>query len=429
MTSPFRTALLFLSLSAGLFGGTAHAELTVDITKGVEGNVPVAIVPFVQSGLAGENLGGIIAADLARSGKFSLLPEGQMPERPAPPDPVNFRAWQSAGQDYVAIGRVVPGAGGQYEAEFYLFDAIRGNVLASDKIPFEARESRHAAHQIADVIYKALTGERGVFNTRVAYVTVSGSGKNREYHLHIADTDGQDPQSVISSPEPIMSPAWSPDGKRIAYVSFEDKTSAIFVQDLMSGERQKVSEAPGINGAPAWSPDGSRLAMTLSKDGSPDIYVSNASGGWLRRITRGDSIDTEPNWSPDGSSLVFTSDRGGKPQLYLVGADGGEPKRLTFEGAYNARGVFSPDGRHLAMVHGNGGDYRIAVMDMASKSLRVLTKGPLDESPGFAPNGSMILYTHKQGGVDQLAAVSLDGKVHQNLKVQGKEVREPAWSP
>lgn len=428
MINRFLTALV-LSLAFISFGGSVRAELNVDITQGIEGAQPIAIVPFAQAGLSGDNLGAIISADLARSGRFSPLPEGQMPERPAPPDPVNFQTWQTAGQDNVVIGRVIPGSGGQYEVEFFLFDAIRGNLLASDRIPFAAREARHTAHRIADLIYKTLTGERGVFNTRVAYVTVAGSGKNREYHLHIADTDGRDPQSVISSPEPIMSPAWSPDGKRIAYVSFENKTSAIFVQTLATGERRKVSDAPGINGAPAWSPDGSRLALTLSKDGSPDIYILDLGSQSLRRITNDISIDTEPNWSPDGRSLVFTSDRGGKPQLYLMSPGGGNPERLTFEGDYNARGVFSPDGRSLAMVHGNGGDYRIAVMDLASRSVRVLTKGRLDESPGFAPNGRMILYTHKDGGVDQLAAVSVDGKVRQSLRVQGGQVREPAWSP
>ena len=428
MFSPIRFALLWLSLLLGLFGGIARAELTVDITKGVRGATPIAVVPFGQEGLSGENLGGIVSADLGRSGKFDPLPASRMTERPVPPQQVNFQTWQSLGQDYLVIGRVTP-AGGQYEAEFYLFDAIKGSVLLTEKIPFDAPEARHTAHRIADLIYKQLTGQRGAFNTRVAYVAVVGGPEGREYRLLIADTDGQDPQSVISSPEPIMSPAWSPDGKNIAYVSFENKTSAIFIQNLASGDRQKVSDAPGINGAPAWSPDGSRLALTLSKGGSPDIYVMDVDTRSLRQITNDISIDTEPNWSPDGRSLVFTSDRGGKPQLYLVSAGGGQPQRLTFDGDYNARGVFSPDGRYLAMVHGNGGDYRIALMDLQSHAMRVLTRGRLDESPGFAPNGSMILYTHKDGGVDRLAAVSLDGKNHQALSVQGGQVREPAWSP
>ncbi|SMF96806.1 TolB protein [Methylomagnum ishizawai] len=427
MLSPIRFALLSWSLCAGLFGGMARADLDVDITKGVHGATPIAVVPFAQSGLSA-NLGGIVAADLGRSGHFSPLPESSMTERPVPPQSVNFHTWQALGQDYLVIGRVNP-VGSRYEAEFYLFDAIKGTVLLSQKLPFDAPEARHTAHRIADLIYQQLTGQRGAFNTRVAYVAVYGGPTGRVYHLLVADTDGQDPQPVISSPEPIMSPAWSPDGKRIAYVSFENKASAIFVQDLATGSRQKVSDARGINGAPAWSPDGSRLALTLSKGGSPDIYVMDVGSRSLQQITNEVSIDTEPNWSPDGRTLVFTSDRGGKPQLYTVPASGGAAQRLTYEGDYNARGVFSPDGRSIAMVHGKGGDYRIALMDLRGHTLKVLTQGRFDESPGFAPNGSMILYTHKEGGVDRLAAVSLDGKNHQALNVQGGQVREPAWSP
>lgn len=428
MINRFRISAL-LSLWLGVFGHFAQAELTVDITKGVEGAVPIAIVPFAQPNLPGENLGSIVSADLARSGRFNTLPESNMPERPVPPEPVNFHTWQTLGQDYLAIGRILPGTASPYEAEFFLFDAIKGTLLTSGRIPFSAPEARHTAHRIADLIYRQLTGERGAFNTRVAYVTAARSGRNREYRLQIADTDGRDPRSVIDSPEPIMSPAWSPDGKRIAYVSFENKTSAIFIQNLATGDRRKISNAPGINGAPAWSPDGSQLALTLSKDGSPDIYVMDMGSRALRRITDDLSIDTEPSWSPDGRTLVFTSDRGGKPQLYRVSASGGQPERLTFEGDYNARGMFSPDGRNLAMVHGNGGDYRIAAMDLQTRALRVLTQGRLDESPGFAPNGSMILYAAKSGGAARLAAVSIDGKVHQYLPIEGGQVREPAWSP
>ena len=328
------------------------------------------------------------------------------------------------------VGQVRLGGGGQSVAEFSLFDAVRGNLLTSMNVPFGAQEHRKAAHRIADIIYQQLTGEPGSFDTRVAYVTVTGSATtNRQYRLQIADTDGFNPQSIISSREPVMSPSWSPDGRQIAYVSFENKTAAIFVQTLATGEREKISELPGINGAPAWSPDGTQLAMTLSKDGNPDIYVMSLGARNLRRITDHLAIDTEPTWSRDGRSIVFTSDRGGKPQLYMVSAGGGEPKRITFEGDYNARGVFSPDGKSLAMVHGNRGDYRIAVMDLDSRQVRVVSKGPLDESPGFAPNGSMILYASRSGGIGQLSAVSVDGKVRQSLRIDSGEVRQPAWSP
>ena len=420
---------LFLSLLAALFGGPARAELSVDITKGVRGDIPLAIVPFAQNGLPGGNLGGIVAADLGRSGRFSLLPEDRMPERPAPPEPVNFPLWQSAGQENVVIGRVEPVAAGRYEAEYFLFDAIRGTVLTSGRIASEARDARHTAHRIADIIFRQLTGERGVFDTRVAYVKVSQSGGHREFRLEVADADGEAPEIVLSSPEPLMSPAWSPDGKRLAYVSFEDGKPAIFVQTLSTGERRKVSSARGINGAPAFSPDGSRLALTLSKDGSPDIYVLELGSGSLSRLTQDSSIETEPDWSPDGRAVVFTSDRGGSPQLYLAPLDGGPAERLTFDGEYNARGVFSPDGRRLAMVHGSGGGFRIAVMDLGSRELRVVSEGPLDESPGFSPDGSKVLYTHKSQGIDRLEAVSVDGKTRYVLNIRGGDVRAPAWSP
>ncbi|MGI9211082.1 MAG: Tol-Pal system beta propeller repeat protein TolB [Methylococcaceae bacterium] len=409
---------------------TARAELNVQITQGVEGAVPVAVVPFAQSLLPGENIGSIVAADLNRSGRFRTLPVSDMLEQPTAPEQVRFKTWQVLGQDNLVIGRITPAGGGHYEAEFFLYDAIRGTQLLNGKLPFAEHELRRVAHRIADIIYQNLTGEMGAFATRVAYVTQAiDANRNRLYRLQVADTDGFNPKSIISSPEPIMSPAWSPDGKQIAYVSFERKTSAIFVQTLATGERQKVSELPGINGAPAWSPDGSQLALTLSKDGNPDIYVLNLATRALRRITDHLAIDTEPNWSKDGKTLVFTSDRGGKPQLYLAPSAGGAAQRLTYNGDYNAGGVYSPDGRSIAMVHGNGGDYRIALMDLQTRAVRILSKGRLDESPGFAPNGSMILYASHSGGSAQLDAVSVDGKVHQSLKIDGGQVKEPAWSP
>ena len=413
----------------GLISPLAGAELNIKITEGIEGDIPIAVVPFGQQGVAGENIGAIVNADLARSGRFKTLPVSSMLEQPTTPEQIQFRTWQALGQDNLVIGQVKPAGGGQYVAEFHLFDAVRGSELTGMNIPFAAPELRKTAHRIADIIYQQLTGEAGAFATRVAYVSVSGEGRSRQYRLQVGDTDGYNPQSIISSREPIMSPSWSPDGRQIAYVSFENKTAAIFVQTLATGERQKVSDMPGINGAPSWSPDGSQLAMTLSKDGNPDIYVMTVPGGAQRRITDHVAIDTEPSWSRDGRSIVFTSDRGGKPQLYLVPASGGQAQRLTYEGDYNARGVFSPDGKSLAMVHGRGGDYRIAVMDMANKQVRIVSKGPQDESPGFAPNGSMILYASRGAGVGQLSAVSVDGRVHQNLRIEGGEVRQPAWSP
>ncbi len=425
MLSRYSIRSLWLALCLAFMVPALRAELTVQITQGAEGGIPIAIVPFAGGAGGAENIGAIVAADLSRTGRFKTLPESSMPELPSSPDQVHFDTWRGQGQDNLVIGQVRPGG-----AQFYLFDAVRGNLLTSLTVPFGPREQRKAAHRIADIIYQQLTGEPGAFDTRVAYVTVTGnSPANRQYRLQIADTDGFNPQSVITSKEPVMSPAWSPDGRKIAYVSFESKTAAIFVQTLATGEREKVSELPGINGAPAWSPDGSRLAVTLSKDGNPEIYVLSLASRSLRRVTDNLSIDTEPSWSPDGSSILFTSDRGGKPQLYLVSAGGGEPRRVTFEGDYNARGVFSPDGKSIAMVHGNRGDYRIGVMELDSRQIRVVSSGPQDESPGFAPNGSMILYATRAGGSGQLSAVSIDGKVRQSLRIEGGEVRQPAWSP
>ncbi len=423
---------LAILLCAGvlMISSQSRAELTVEVTLGVENAIPIAIVPF-GGPQPGENLAGIVAADLARSSHFKVLSESQMPERPSTPEQVQFALWKALGQDNLVIGQVRQGGTGRYEVQFQVFDAVRGSQLASLSLPFAAEESRKTAHRIADLIYHLLTGENGVYATRIAYVTVAnGDGPiDRRYVLHVADADGFNPQDVVKSREPIMSPAWSPDGKKIAYVSFESKRSAIFIQNLANGEREKVSELPGINGAPAWSPDGRQLAMTLSKDGNPEIYVMTLSNHSLRRITDHFAIDTEPAWSRDGSQLVFTSDRGGKPQIYLVSADGGQPQRITYEGDYNAGAAFSPNGKSLAMVHGNAGDYRIALMNLASKQLRVLTKGSLDESPSFARNGSMILYASQNGGKAELTVISTDGKVRDKLRIDGGEAREPAWSP
>jgi TolB protein len=425
-----RPIIRYLFAVLALFGTMVQAELTIEITKGVEGAIPIAVVPFGGDSPEPTNMASIISADLNRSGRFHAYAEQNMPERPTTPAQIQFRTWQAAGQDNLAIGEVRADGPGRYVAQFYLYEVYQGSQLAGYRIPFSATDYRKTAHRISDIIYKQLTGEPGAFATRVAYVTVSGPPRQRQYKLQIADTDGYNPQTVVTSPQPVMSPAWSPDGKQIAYVSFEDRVSAVFVQTLTTGLRQKVSAAPGINGAPAWSPDGTQLALTLSKGVNPDIYILNLASGALRRITDHYAIDTEPTWSPDGQKIIFTSDRGGKPQLYAVSPNGGQAQRLTYEGEYNARGVFSPDGTKVAMVHGNGSNYRIAVLDLKTRALEVLTNGPLDESPGFAPNGSMILYASRgAGGAGQLAAVSIDGKVHQSLRTDSGEVREPAWSP
>lgn len=408
----------------------AQAEgLTIEITKGSQTTIPIAVVPFGQQGTIGNvKLSDVIDSDLSGSGFFKTLAEEDMLTQPTDPERVSFRDWQALGQDYLVIGQIV-GNGGSFNIQFQLFNVHNGQMLVGYRLVAGGNELRRAAHYISDLIYEKLTGRKGVFNTRIAYVTSVARGNGKQYMLQVADADGYNPRTIVESPEPIMAPAWSPDGSKIAYVSFHTKRSAIYVQTLATGQRESVASFPGINGAPAFSPDGSRLAMTLSKDGSPDIYVMDLATRRLNRLTSGRSIDTEPAWSPDGSTIVFTSDQGGKPQLYTIPSSGGRATRLTFQGDYNARGRFSADGKNLAMVDGNGGRYRIAVMDLASRTMTVLSDGNLDDSPSFAPNGSMILFSANKGGRSVLSVVSTDGAMQQKLDFQSGGVREPAWAP
>jgi len=423
----FSRRIVYLLL-IGFYMPITYAALTIEITEGVESAVPIAVVPFASE-TAPVNIAAIVNADLERSGYFKMMAEQSMPARPSKAAEVNFKEWQALGQSYMVIGQVID-AGGQYNVQFQLLDTYKSAQLLGYRMVSSSADLRRTAHHISDLIFEKLTGKKGVFSGRIAYITTTDLGNKQQSHrLQVADADGFNPQTIASSVEPLMSPSWSPDGKKVAYVSFERKSAAIYVQTLATGERVRVAEFPGINGAPAWSPDGTRLALTLSKDGSPDIYVLNLSTRALMKLTKSFAIDTEPSWSPDGSSIVFTSDRGGKPQIYMVPSQGGQEKRLTFSGNYNARASFSPDGRSLVMVHGNGNDYRIAVMDMATRSLNVLTGGRADESPSFAPNGAMILYASKKGRTGFLSAVSLDGKMQQKLVFNSGEVREPSWAP
>ena len=427
-----RVALAFL-LSA-LLGGQALAELTIRITQGVGKQTPVAIVPFGFQGTTPDevlDIASVIAADLARSGRFAPIPVADMLQKPTTGTEIDFDDWSILGVEAVVVGRLEQTGANAYSLQFQLFDVFRRQQLVGYRMPASRGTMRKAAHRAADMIYEKLTGIPGVFGTQVAYVTAKGSGNSRLYSLVISDADGENEQTIMESPDPIMSPAWSPDSRQLAYVSFEDNVSSVFVQTLRTGNRIKVSSRPGINGAPAFSPDGRQLVLTLGgADGNLDIHVLDLTSRELTRLTTNRAIDTEGSWSPDGKEIFFTSDRSGGPQVYRVSADGrGTPERVTFEGSYNARPRLSPDGSKLAMVHLDRGNYRIAVMDMKRKDLLVLSAGSQDESPSFAPNSDTLIYATRQGGNGVLETVSADGLVRQQLAGGQIDVREPVWSP
>ncbi len=410
-----------------------HAVLTIEITEGVEGALPIAVVPFGSDGGAAipVDIASVVAADLQRSGRFSPLSTRDLISRPTSGADVRFPEWRMVGAENLVVGRVRPSPPSGYLVQFQLLDIFKGRQLTGYSFNARANELRRVAHKISDIVYEQLTGQQGAFSTRIAYVTAErmGAGSSR-YSLQVADADGLDPQTVLRSAEPIMSPAWSSDGQRLAYVSFESGRSAVYIQDVASGERRVVADFKGINGAPAWAPDGRRLAITLSHDGNPDLYLLELTSNERIRLTDNPAIDTEPVWSPDGRWIYFTSDRGGAPQIYRMPSAGGAVERVTYEGIYNARAAISPDGRLLAMVHGErGGGYQIAILDLESRALRIVSRGRLDESPSFAPNGSMVIYATEHRGSGVLSAVSVDGRVHQRLLLNEGDVREPVWSP
>jgi TolB protein len=423
----FITSLYLISFQAN-----AADVMDIKITKGIEESLPIAIVPFgwsQASSVAPIDLTAIISNDLTRSGRFDVMDEQDLPQRPIDYDAINFGDWRKLGMENIVIGKLSLTDNGEYEVSFRLVDIYRGKQIAGFRIPAKPDLLRRAAHQISDIVFEKLTGIPGAFDTRVAYITVNKQKDKKIHSLQIADADGYNAQVLLESPEPILSPSWSPDGKRIAYVSFERKNSAIYVQNILTGQRERVSGFEGINSSPDWSPDGTRLAMTLSKDGNTEIYIMNLNDKSLKRLTRHGGIDTEPNWSPSGQKLAFTSDRSGGPQIYEISINGGEPKRVSFQGNYNARPEYSPDGKFITLVHGVGSSYRIGLLNLSNGSVNVLTDARLDESPSFAPNGGMIIYatTGVRGG--QLAAVSTDGAIHQRLGLQQGDVREPAWGP
>ena len=425
-------ALVFLLLPVA--ASAQQQGLEIDIVGGNASALPIAVVtmPYQGSGTAPDtDVAAIVRADLERSGAFRSLPVASMIEHPVRGSEVQYPTWRALKQDYLVVGRVVDATGGGFRVEYELFDVAKQERMLGLAMTARASAMRDVAHQMADAIYEKILGVRGAFWTRIAYVTAAGTGKATRYALMVADSDGYNPQTVVRSAEPLLSPSWSPDGRRLAYVSFESGNSAIYIQDISTGAREKVASFRGINGAPSFSPDGRQLALTLSRSGNPEIYVMDLGSRSLRQLTNTSAIDTEPVWSADGGTIYFTSDRGGRPQIYRVPAAGGSASRVTFEGTYNATATVSFDGKKIAVVQGAGNNYRIALMDSSLGSARwsSLSPGSLDESPSFAPNASMVLYAAREGGRGVLYAVSADARVRQRLVVANADVREPAWSP
>tara|TARA_B100001142_G_C14339401_1_gene657189 strand:+ start:970 stop:2214 length:1245 start_codon:yes stop_codon:yes gene_type:complete len=409
------------------------AELTIRITQGVGKQTPVAIVPFgVGSGLSkiSENITEIITNDLLRSGRFSVTPVENMLQQPSTGAEIDFDDWSILGVEAVVIGKITEGRNNSYNIQFQLFDIYKREQIVGYRMPANDKTLRRSAHRIADMVFEELTGIRGVFDTKVAYVRSNASNEKRNYTLVISDSDGENEQIVLESKDPIMSPAWSPDSRMLSYVSFEGNMSTIYVQNLRTGNRRKISELPGINGSPAFSPDGRKLVLTLGgSDGNLDIHVLDIATRNLKRLTYNRSIDTEATWAPNGEEIYFTSDRGGSPQIYKMKLNSDRASRVTFEGSYNARPRLSPDGNKLAMVHQYRGDYRIAIYDIEEKDLLILSSGSQDESPSFAPNSDTLIYATKLSGDGVLETVTADGLVRQRMAPKSGDIREPVWSP
>jgi TolB protein len=407
----------------GLAAMPALAQFRVEVTGVGLTQLPIAIVPFRGEADVPQKIAAIVQADLERSGQFRGV-EGAVAalDETSRPD---VSPWRQKGADSLAVGSVARLADGRFDVRFRLWDVVRGQDLGGQSYAVQAGDLRLAAHRIADYIYEKLTGEKGVFSTRIAYITKAGN----RYNLWVADADGENSQSALASPEPIISPAWSANGSQLAYVSFESRKPVVYVHDIASGRRRLIANFRGSNSAPAWSPDGRTLAVTLTRDGGSQLYTIDANGGEPRRLTQSSSIDTEPLYSVDGRSIYFVSDRGGAPQIYRMGASGGEPQRVTFTGGYNISPALSPDGRWLAYISRINGAFKLQVMELASGNVQSVTDTVADESPSFAPNGRLIVYATRQGGKEALMTTTLDGKIKARLAGQGGDIREPDWGP
>jgi TolB protein len=410
-------ALAFLPICA-----IVQAQLRFEITGVGENQIPIAIATFADEGIAPQSISSIVKNDLSGSGYFKVIDTGNVMTETTP---VNYSDWKSRGANALVVGSMQRLADGRLDTRYRLLDTVNATSLSSMELAVPPQSNRIAAHKIADDIYQKLTGARGVFSTRIAYVTKTG----REYHLEVADADGQDAGVALISRDPIISPAWSPDGSRIAYVSFENQKPVVYIQNLATRQRIAVANFKGSNSAPCWSPDGKKLAVALSRSGLTQIYLINTDGTGLQRLTNTDSIDTEPQFSPDGQSIYFTSDRSGGPQIYRMSANGGDAQRITFEGDYNISPRISPDGKTLAFISRRDGKFQLYTLDLTNQQIQRLSDSDRDESPSFAPNGKYIMYATESANRGALAVVSIDGQVRHSLTTQSGDIREPTWGP